>query len=161
MKSSRRIEMMYENKKKRAVGLAKSIMNQCVILFNNLRAVVKVEKMCRLHDDFVFILRMLNSIDSQCDVMTSNIFRTSFAYWPLLIDMCKDEALNILYNMHKVAERIKFSLRWTQDVPLLNRSSRLLFTLSTYLCAITSTNPEFFAKHCKPMNMWKINDHHH
>ena len=56
MKSSRRIEMTYENKKKRAVGLAESIMNQCVILFNNLRAVVKVEKMCRLLDDFVFIL---------------------------------------------------------------------------------------------------------
>ena len=54
-----------------------------------------------------------------------------------------------------------FSLRWTQDVPLLNRSSRLLFTLSTYLCAITSTNPEFFEKHRKPMNMWKINDYHH
>ena len=51
-----------------------------------------------------------------------------------------------------------FSLRWTQDVPLLNRSSRLLFTLSTYLCAFTSTNPEFFEKHRKPMNMWKIND---
>ena len=54
-----------------------------------------------------------------------------------------------------------FSLRWTQDVPLLNHSSRLLFTLSTYLCAITSTNPEFFEKHRKPMNMWKINDHCH
>ena len=56
VKSSRHIEMTYENKKKIAVGLAESIMNQCVILFNNLRAVVKVEKMCRLHDDFVFIL---------------------------------------------------------------------------------------------------------
>ena len=101
---------------------------------------------------------MLNSLASQCDVMTSNIYRTSFAYWPLLIDMRKDEALNIVYDIHKVAERIKFSLRWTQNVPLLNRSSRLLFTLSTYLCAFTSTNPEFFAKHHKPMNVWKIND---
>ena len=153
--------MTYENKKTRAVGLAESIMNQCVILFNNLRAIVNVGKMCRLHDDFLFILRMLNSLGSQCDVMTSNIFCTSFAYYPLLIDMRKDEALNILYDMHKVAERIKFSLRWTQDVPLLNRSSRLLFTLSTYLCAVTSTNPEFFEKHRKPMNMWKINDHRH
>ena len=105
--------MTYENKKKRAVGLAESIMNQCVILFNNLRAVVKVEKMCRLRDEFVFILQMLNSLASQCDVMTSNIYRTSFAYWPLLIDMRKDEALNIVYDIHKVAERIKFSLRWT------------------------------------------------
>ena len=161
VKSSHRIEMTYENKKKRVVGLAESIKNQCVILFNNLRAVVKVEKMCRLRDDFVFILRMLNSLGSQCDVMTSNIFRTSFAYWPLLIDMRKDEALNIIYDIHKVTERIKFSLRRTHDVPLLIRSSRLLFTLSTYLCAITSTNPEFFAKHCKPMNVWKINDHRH
>ena len=153
--------MMYENKKKRVVGLAESIMNQCVILFNNLRAVVKVEKMCRLHDDFVFILQMLNSLGSQCDVITSNIFHTSFAYWPLLIDMRKDEALNIIYDIHKVTKRIKFSLRWTQDVPLLNHSSRLLFTLSTYLCAITSMNPEFFTKHHKPMNVWKINYHHH
>ena len=56
VKLSRRIEMTDENKKNRAVGLAESIMNQCVILFNNLRAVVKVEKMCRLRDDFVFIL---------------------------------------------------------------------------------------------------------
>ena len=153
--------MTYENKKKRAVGLAESIMNQCVILFNNLRAVVKVEKMCRLRDEFVFILQMLNSLASQCDVMTSNIYRTSFAYWPLLIDMRKDEALNIVYDIHKVAERIKFSLRWTPNVPLLNRSSRLLFTLSTYLCAITSTNSEFFEKHRKPMNVWKINDRRH
>ena len=91
--------MTYENKKKRAVGLAESIMNQCVILFNNLRAVVKVEKMCRLRDEFVFILRMLNSLASQCDVMTSNIYRTSFAYWPLLIDMRKDEALNISFTI--------------------------------------------------------------
>ena len=78
--------MNYENKKARAVGLAESIMNQCVILYNNLRSVVKVDKMC---------------------------------------------------------------------------SSRLLFTLSTYLCAVTSTNPEFFEKHRKPMNMWKINDRRH
>ena len=153
--------MTYENKKKRALGLAESIMNQCVILFNNLPAVVKVEKMCRLRDEFVFILQMLNSLASQCDVMTSNIYRTSFVYWPLLIDMRKDESLNILYDMHTVAERIKFSLRWTPNVALLNRSSRLLFTLSTYLCAITSTNPEFFEKHRKPMNVWKINDHRH
>ena len=103
---------------------------------------------------------MLNSLGSQCDVMTSNIFRTSFAYWPLLIDMHKDEALNIIYDIHKVTERIKFSLRWTRDVPLLNHASRLLFTLSTYMCAITSTNAEFFEKHCKPMNVWKINDCH-
>ena len=47
VKSSRHIEMNYENKKARAVGLAESIMNQCVILYNNLRSVVKVDKMCR------------------------------------------------------------------------------------------------------------------
>ena len=161
VKSSRRIEMNYENKKARAVGLAESIMNQCVILYNNLRSVVKVDKMCRLHDNFLFILGMLNSLGSQCDVMPLTIYRASFAYYPLLVDMHKDEALNIIYDMFKVTERIKFSLRWTQDIPLLNRSSRLLFTLSTYLCALTSTNPEFFEKHRKPMNMWKINDHHH
>ena len=153
--------MTYENKKTRALGLAESIMNQCVILYNNLQSVAKVGKMCRLRDNFLFILRMLNSLGSQCDVMPSTIHRVSFAYYPLLIDMCKDEALNIIYDMFKVTERIKFSLRWTQDVPLLNRSSRLLFTLSTYLCAVTSMNPEFFEKHCKPMNMWKINDRHH
>ena len=161
MKSSHRIEITYENKKTRAVGLAESIMNQCVILYNNLRSVVKVGKMCRLRDHFLFILQMLNSLGSQCDVMPSTIYCASFAYYPLLIDMCKDEALNIIYNMFKVTERIKFSLRWTQDVPLLNHSSRLLFTLSTYLCAVTSMNPEFFKKHRKPMNMCKINDCHH
>ena len=62
VKSSRRIEMNYENKKARAVGLAESIMNQCVILYNNLRSVVKVEKMCRLRDNFLFMLGMLNSL---------------------------------------------------------------------------------------------------
>ena len=98
---------------------------------------------------------------SQCNVMPSTIYHASFAYYPLLVDMHKDEALNIIYDMFKVTERIKFSLRWTQDIPLLNRSSRLLFTLSTYLCAVTSTNPEFFEKHRKLMNMWKINDRHH
>ena len=159
--SSRHIEMIHENKKTRAVELAESIMNQCVILYNNLRSVVKVGKMCRLRDNFLFILRMLNSLGSQCDVMPSTIYHASFAYYPLLIDMRKDEALNIIYDIFKVTERIKFSLRWTQDVPLLNRSSRLLFTLSTYLCAVTSTNPEFFKKHHKPMNMWKINDCRH
>ena len=153
--------MNYENKKARAVGLAESIMNQCVILYNNLRSVVKVDKMCRLRDNFLFILGMLNSLGSQCDVMPLTIYRASFAYYPLLVDMHKDEALNIIYDMFKVTERIKFSLRWTQDIPLLNRSSRLLFTLSTYLCAVTSTNPEFFEKHRKPMNMWKINDRRH
>ena len=161
VKSSRHIEMNYENKKARAVGLAESIMNQCVILYNNLRSVVKVDKMCRLRDNFLFILGMLNSLGSQCDVMPSTIYCASFAYYPLLVDMRKDEALNIIYDMFKVTERIKFSLRWTQDIPLLNRSSRLLLTLSTYLCAVTSTNPEFFEKHRKPMNIWKINDCHH
>ena len=161
IKSSRRIEMTYENKNARAVELVESLMNQCVILYNNLRSVVKVGKMCRLRDNFLFILQMLNSLRSQCDVMPSTIYHASFAYYPLLIDMRKDEALNIIYDMHKVTERVKFSLRWTQDVPLLNRSSRLLFTLSTYLCAVTSMNPEFFEKHRKPMNMWKINDCHH
>ena len=117
--------------------------------------------MCRLWDNFLFILGMLNSLGSQCDVMPSTIYHASFAYNPLLVDMCKDEALNIIYDMFKVMERIKFSLRWTQDIPLLNGSSRLLFTLSTYLCAVTLTNPEFFEKHRKPMNMWKINDRHH
>ena len=154
VKSSCHIEMNYENKKARAEGLAESIMNQCVILYNNLRSVVKVDKMCRLRDNFLFILQMLNSLGSQCDVMPLTIYRASFAYYPLLVDMCKDEALNIIYDMFKVTERIKFSLRWTQDIPLL-------FTLSTYLCAVTSTNPEFFEKHHKPMNMWKINDRHH
>ena len=62
--------------------------------------------------------------------MLSTIYRASFAYYPLLVDMRKDEALNIIYDMFKVMERIKFSLRWTQDIPLLNRSSRLLFTLT-------------------------------
>ena len=157
VKSSRHIEMNYENKKARAVGLAESIMNQCVILYNNLRSVVKVDKMCRLWDNFLFILGMLNSLGSQCDVMPSTIYHARFAYYPLLVDMHKDEALNIIYDMFKVTEGIKFS----QDIPLLNRSSRLLFTLSTYLCAVTSTNPEFFEKHHKPMNMWKINDRRH
>ena len=50
VKSSRRIEMNYENKKARAVGLAESIMNQCVILNNNLRSVVKVDKMFHLRN---------------------------------------------------------------------------------------------------------------
>ena len=50
--------MNYENKKARAVGLAESIMNQCIILYNNLRSVVKVDKMCRLRDNFLFILGM-------------------------------------------------------------------------------------------------------
>ena len=118
-------------------------------------------KMCRLCDNFLFILGMLNSLGSQCDVMPLTIYHASFAYYPLLVDMHKDEVLNIIYDMFKVTERIKFSFRWTQDIPLLNRSSRLLFTLSTYLCAITSTNPEFFEKHRKLMNMWKINDHCH
>ena len=111
VKSSRHIEMNYENKKARVVGLAESIMNQCVILYNNLRSVVKVEKMCRLRDNFLFILGMLNSLGSQCDVMPSTIYHASFAYYPLLVDMCKDEALNIIYDMFKVMERIKFSLR--------------------------------------------------
>ena len=157
VKSSHHIEMNYENKKARVVGLAESIMNQCVILYNNLRSVVKVDKMCRLRDNFLFILGMLNSFGSQCDVMPSTIYQARFAYYPLLVDMRKDEALNIIYDMFKVTEGIKFS----QDIPLLNRSSRLLFTLSTYLCAVTSTNPEFFEKHHKPMNMWKINDRRH
>ena len=52
----------------------------------------------------------------------------------------KDEVLNII-DMFKVTERIKGG----QDIPLLNHSSRLLFTLSTFLCAVTSTNPEFFS----------------
>ena len=43
VKSSHRIEMNYENKKARAAGLAESIMNQCVILYNNLQTVVKVD----------------------------------------------------------------------------------------------------------------------
>ena len=132
-----------------------------MILFNNLRSIVNVAKMCRLHDNFLFVLQMLNRLGSEWDVMPSSTFRSSFEYYPHLIDMCKDEALNIIYDMHKVTERIKFRVRWTQDVPLLNLSSRLLFTLSTYLCAVTSMKPEFFEKHCKPMNMWKINDHHH
>ena len=122
---------------------------------------MKVDKMCRLCDNFLFILGMLNSLGSQCNVMPSTIYCASFAYYPLLVDMRKDEALNIIYDMFKFTERIKFSLRWTQDIPLLNRSSRLLFTLSTYLCAVTSTKPEFFEKHRKPMNMWKINDRRH
>ena len=69
VKSSRHIKMNYENKKARAVGLAESIMNQCIILYNSLRSVVKVDKMCRLHNNFLFILGMLNSLGSQCDVM--------------------------------------------------------------------------------------------
>ena len=161
VKSSRRIEMNYENKKARAVGLAELIMNHCVTLYNNLQSVVKVDKMCRLGDNFLFMLGMLNSLGSQCNVMPSTIYHASLAYYPLLVDMRKDEALNILYDMFKVMERIKFSLRWSQDIPLLNSSSRLLFTLSTYLCAVKSTNPEFFGKHRKPMNKWKINDHRH
>ena len=107
VKSSRHIEMNYENKKARAVGMAESIMNQCVILYNNLRSVVKVDKMCRLRDNFLFILGMLNSLGSQCDVMPSTLYCASFAYYPLLVDMCKDEALNIIYDMVKVTERIK------------------------------------------------------
>ena len=103
--------MNYENKKARAVGLAESIMNQCIILYNNLQSVVKVDKMCRLHDNFLFILGMLNSLGSQCDVMPSTIYCASFAYYPLLVDMRKDEVLNIIYHMFKVTERIKFSLR--------------------------------------------------
>ena len=57
VKSSHRIEMKYENKKARVVGLAESIMNQCIILYNNLRSVVKVDKMCRLRDKIPFHLR--------------------------------------------------------------------------------------------------------
>ena len=122
---------------------------------------VNTSKVKSSRDNFLFILGMLNSLGSQCDVMQSTLYHASFAYYPLLVDTRKDEALNIIYDMFKVMERIKFSLRWTQDIPLLNRSSRLLFTFSTYLCAVTSTNPEFFEKHHKPMNMLKINDRRH
>ena len=96
VKSSCHIEMTYENEKTRAVGLAESIMNQCVILYNNLQSVVKVGKMCRLCDNFLFVLRMLNRLGSECDVMPSTIF----ACYPCLIDMHKDEALNIIYDIH-------------------------------------------------------------
>ena len=74
--------MNYENKKARVVGLAELIMNQCIILYNNLRSVVKVDKMCRLRDNFLFILGMLNSHGSLCDVMPSTIYHASFAYYP-------------------------------------------------------------------------------
>ena len=74
--------MNYENKKARAVGLAESIMNQCVILYNNLRSVVKVDKMCRLRDNFLFILGMLNSLGFQSDVMPSTLYRASFCILP-------------------------------------------------------------------------------
>ena len=106
VKSSRHIEMNYENKKARAVGLAESIMNHCVILYNNFRSVVKVDKMCRLRDNFLFILGMLNSLGSQCNVMPSTIYRASFADYPLLVDKRKDEALNIIYDMFKVTVRV-------------------------------------------------------
>ena len=98
-----------KTRKQGRVGLAESIMNQCIILYNNLRSVVKVDIMCRLRDNFLFILGMLNSLGSQCDVMPMTIYHASYAYYPLLVDMRKDEALNIIYDMFKVTERIKFS----------------------------------------------------
>ena len=112
--------------------------------------------MCRLRDELLFILQMLNQIGSKCDVTPSTTFHGSLEYYPGLLDMRKEESSDIIYDINKVTERIKFSLRWTQDVQLLNRCSRLLFTFSEYLSDIISMNPEFLEEHRKPMNVWKL-----
>ena len=63
---------------------------------------MKVDKCVGYAITFFSSLGMLNSLGSQCDVMPSTIYRASFAYYPLLVDMRKDEALNIIYDMFKV-----------------------------------------------------------
>ena len=79
--------------------------------------------MCRLCHELLFILQMLSQLWCKYDVTPSTFMG----------------AYNITqrYDINKVTERIKFSLRWKQDVEQLNCCSRFLFTFTEIFFEIT------------------------
>ena len=92
------------DKKARAVGLAESIMNQCVILYNNLRSVVKVDKMCRLCNNFLF-KEEADTIDTNliyalnCGASRPNILSNAQQPWVPMRCHAID-TLSMLANLH-------------------------------------------------------------
>ena len=150
--------MTVENKKKKASGCADSILNTCSSLIRHLNSVTSVEKICRVREDLLFILRMLNAAGSQFGVTPSTMYRVSDVYVSnnnVTLKMRRNELSNIIYDLYTVSERFMFFVRWTNDVQYLNQIMRILYTFDMYLSALRKCNPEFWPNRKKPQYCWK------
>ena len=150
--------MTIENKKKKASGYADSILNICSSLIRHLNSVTSVEKICRIRENLLFILRMLNAAGNEFGVTPSNMYRISDVYVSnsdVTPKMRRNELSNIIYDLYTVSERFMFFVRWTNDVQYLNQIMRILYTFDMYLSAVRKCNPEFWPNRKKPQYLWK------
>ena len=153
VKSSNRIEMNEENRRKESGRFAESIMNNCSQLIRHVDSLLSMDKICKLRDEILFILDMLNQLAITCGTSPSRMYRNSYMY-DSEVEMTRDRRIddlgNIILDLHTVCERLKFFVRWTRQIDLLNEVIRILYAFHMYVSSIVECNPEFWPNKKKP-----------
>ena len=138
------------NKKNRGRNIAEDIMDQCCHLSKFVGTVTSIRKICRLRQGIMFIKDFLNKF-----VNPFNTFGTT-DYFPHLLKLCTEEISNCLYNIYKMAEGLMFFLHTTDDLDIVNRVVRILYTFNYYFTSVIESHLEFAHNKDKPQTMWRV-----
>ena len=155
IKTSTRIEMNMVNKKIRGHHIAEDIMDQCCHLSKFVGTVTSIRKICHLREGITFIKDFLNKFVNPLGIYPFNTFGTT-DYFPHLLKLRTEEISNCLYDIYKMAEGLMFFLRSTDDVDIVNRVVRILYTFNYYFTSVIESNLEFAHNKDKPQTMWRV-----
>ena len=155
IKTSTRIEMNMVNKKSRGRRIAEDIMDQCCHLSKFVGTVTSIRKICHLRQGIMFIKDFLNKFVNPLGIYPFNTFGTT-DYFPHLLKLCTEEISNCLYDIYKMAEGLMFFLRRTDDVDIVNRVVRILYTFNYYFTSVIESHLEFAHNKDKPQTMWRV-----
>ena len=154
-KTSTRIEMNMVNKKSRGRNIAEDIMDQCCHLSKLVGTVMSIRKICRLRQGITLIKDFLNKFVNPLGIYPFNTFGTT-DYFPHLLKLHTEEISNCLYDIYKMAEGLMFFLRTTDDVDIVSRVVRILYTFNYYFTSVIESHLEFAHNKHKPQTMWRV-----
>ena len=143
------------NRKIRGHHIAEHIMDQCCHLSKFVGTVTFIRKICHLREGITFIKDFLNKFVNPLGIYPFNTFGTT-DYFPHLLKLCTEEISNCLYDIYKMAEGLMFFLRSTDDVDIVNRVVRILYTFNYYFTSVIESNLEFAHNKDKPQTMWRV-----
>ena len=146
IKSSQRIEMTIETKRKNGVIYAEEISQSCTEIINSIYNLFKrehsqkIESVGRLRNDLFFVRKRLIKFGDIVGILGSNTFRESTYYSPSLLEMHQHECGDILYDIFMVAANLKHFFRCTDDFKDMNIGLRLVYTFSKFLNTVVQRN---------------------
>ena len=162
-KRSGRLPISMDGRKTACIEFAELIMNCTSRIMYNLFSVMRLDKMWKFREQFLFIQILLNRYANYCGSIQHNYFRIGLVYKPLLLAMRRDEVSNLIYDIFKLAEGFKHFMRRSsklsvRDTDCINSLVRVLFAFGEYFRSVISRNPEFKDERKKSQEIWKRKD---